>query len=411
MAYGDDIDALGAQHRWDFDGDSLDQVGTASGTDSSITYSTPALCEGVTNSAQTNNVADDRIVIPSTTDINNSAQTRKVIAGWFMVSKINQPPTRIYGEGDNLKSFSIAMGHGNSLIFEVDDSAGLLMQIYSDVALEPNRAYHLTFSFEGSGYANEINAYLDGVKQLNANPLNRQTDTASLAIRGAGVFADPSGNASLGGLTILLVAPVMGYYNEWCSFDGISLTDAQIREELFEKGALAETTITNQAGLDALASSVRPNVPCCIRVTGNGTINLTADDVTFDSLSSIHVQYTGTGTLNWTNTNGSNASIGSTPNGGTLNFINPATLTINGLINGCEIRIYDNETIDLGNNNTELDGTETLSGTTFQFNHSGASNEIVVQMIADGYEEVKELLTLNASDQTLILFPKIEENV
>jgi len=76
-----------------------------------------------------------------------------------MVSKINQPPTRIYGEGDNLISFSIAMGHGNSLIFEVDDSAGLLMQIYSDVALEPNRAYHLTFSFEGSGYANKIKVW------------------------------------------------------------------------------------------------------------------------------------------------------------------------------------------------------------------------------------------------------------
>lgn len=53
-----------------------------------------------------------------------------------------------------------------------------------------------------------------------------------------------------------------------------------------------------------------------------------ADNITFDPLSSIHVQYTGTGTLTWVNDNGADASIGSTPNGGTLIIADRQTLTV-----------------------------------------------------------------------------------
>ena len=123
------------------------------------------------------------------------------------------------------------------------------------------------------------------------------------------------------------------------------------------------------------------------------------------------MQYTGTGTLNWTNTNGSDASIGSTTNGGTINFINPASLTINGLINGCEVRIYDNETLSDNSHNTELDGIETLSGTSFVYSHSGAVNDITIQMIASGYEELITTVTLGSSDQSVTLFPEVENNI
>ena len=169
-------------------------------------------------------------------------------------------------------------------------------------------------------------------------------------------------------------------------------------------------TITNQSGLDALADTLRADAPCCIRVTGDGIINLTADNITFSPLASIHVQYTGTGILNWTNTNGANASIGSTTAGGTINFINPATLTIAGLISGSEVRIYDNEIANYGNNDTELDGIESNVGITFDFSHSGSANTIVIQVMKSGYVEILQEYTLGSSDETLTVFPEVEIN-
>jgi len=104
-------------------------------------------------------------------------------------------------------------------------------------------------------------------------------------------------------------------------------------------------------------------------------------------------------------------TIGSTPNGGTINFINPANLTINGVINGAEVRIYDNEVINIGNNDTELDGIESNSGTSFVYSHDGSSNDVVIQHMAAGYEEVRQEVTLSSSDQSITLFPKVDNNI
>ena len=65
-------------------------------------------------------------------------------------------------------------------------------------------------------------------------------------------------------------------------------------------------------------------------VTGDGNLTLNADNITHNQYASIHVQYMGTGTLTWNNTNGSDASIGSTPNGGTITFVEsvPVKVTV-----------------------------------------------------------------------------------
>jgi len=55
-----------------------------------------------------------------------------------------------------------------------------------------------------------------------------------------------------------------------------------------------------------------------VAVSGGENFDLNADNIAFNSFASIHVQYTGTDTLTWTNSNSSNASIGSTPNRGTI---------------------------------------------------------------------------------------------
>ena len=337
MAYSDDIQNLGADHHWKFDGDSLDAVGSANGTDTSITHTGSAIAEDATN-CMTVNAVGDRVSIPTTTTINNSAQTRKAVGGWFMADSIQTPPKRIYGEGNTTTAYQIVLAYGNNVMFEVVEPTNFDLQIYGGV-LQPNRAYHIYTSFEGNGFGNIAKLFIDGVEQTNASPTDRQPDTADIDIRGVGEFGDPAGTVGVGELNILLTACTDADYNHWFAIDGADavLTDTEIREELFEKGALPDIIITTdteanmQIDLDSYADSLRADAPLCIRVeplSGGGDFTLDADNITFSPLASIHVQYTGTDTLVWKNSNGGDASIGSTPGGGTINFSNPQTLTI-----------------------------------------------------------------------------------
>jgi len=118
MAYSDDVGALNPDHGYPFDGDSLDSVGAADGTDTSVIYSDTAITEDATN-CMTTNATTDRVTLPTTTTINNSAQTRKAVAGWFLTTAIQTPPKRIYGEGNNATAFQFVMSYGNNLMVEV----------------------------------------------------------------------------------------------------------------------------------------------------------------------------------------------------------------------------------------------------------------------------------------------------
>jgi len=374
MAYRDDIVALGADHHWDFDGDSNDQIGSVNGTNTSIVFTSSAIAEDATNCAETNALTD-RISMPTTTNINNSAQNRKAVCGWFATTAIQRPPERIYGEGNETTSFAFIIGWGNNVIFEVD-SASFTVQVYSDTFLEPNRAYHLCMIFEGSDYADELRCYLDGVKQLTGQPTDRSIGATTLAARGVAEFGDPAGTVAIGGTVILLEACVNGQYNHWVTFDGANavLTDTEVREELFEKGALPGTTITSgtqsamQTSLDALADTARGNEPLNIRVnavTGDGDLELNADNITHNALASIHVQYMGTGTLTWTNLNGSNASIGSTPNGGTIIFITTVTVTVHVLDSSTFTDVTDAQVlVEAASGGDLAEGTDILTGVT-----------------------------------------------
>ena len=101
-------------------------------------------------------------------------------------------------------------------------------------------------------------------------------------------------------------------------------------------------------------------------------LTLTFDNVVMDPLASIHVQWmSATGTLTVVNTNGSNLSIGSAPNGGTIVFVTPATLTVSDLEPNTEVRYYEAGTA------TELAGVEN-SGTSFSAQVQVNSVDIVL---------------------------------
>lgn len=386
MAYRDDIAALSPDHHWVFDGDSSALIGAANGTELGVSVGV-AIAEDAAGSRVTD-ATSDQIALPTTATINNANQSLKVVAGWFMTTGIQTPPKRIYGEGTESPLFQFMYAFGNNSMFEVVD-AGFNLQIFGPV-LEPNRPYHLCGVFEGNGFANQAKFYVDGIEQTLAEPTTRQPNTATLTARGVGEFGDPSGASGVGGTSVLLNASVNGHLQHWAMWDGATLTQTQIRDELFEKGALPDVTITSdsqanmQLAVDALSSTVRPDAPLAIRVEavlGGGDLALSFDNVTFDDRISIHVQYMGTDTLTITNNNGSDASIASTPNGGSVSFVNPAQLTVSPLVSGSEVRIYEAGTT------SEIDGVEG-SGTSFQSVITVSSVDVIIHAL--GYIWIKE---------------------
>jgi hypothetical protein len=344
MAYRDDIANLGADHHWDFDGDSLDQIGSVNGTNTGVIFTDGNIALDSTNCMTTNGLTD-RVTLATTTNINNSAQQRKAVCGWYETTGFQAPPSIIYGEGDNVTNFQIVFGFGNNVMFEVTEPTNFPsgLQVYGP-ALVPNRVYHLCAIFLGNTQGNEVKFFVDGVEQSLADPTDRQPDTADLNSRGIATFGDPSGTVGIGGAIVLQQAARDGRYQHWATWGDeadADLTDTEVRETLFERGALAENTISSgtesamQTSLDALTVA-QGNAACNVEieaVTGGGDFTLTSD-LTFDPLSSLHFRYNGTAdTLTLVNVSGGDASIVSAPFGGTIVLANRQTLTVTVLDN------------------------------------------------------------------------------
>ena len=248
-------------------------------------------------------------------------------------------------------------------------------QVFSDNIFKINRTYHITAVFSGSAFNNEVALYIDGVKQSISVPSNGEPNYQNLPLRTAANWGLPTGTSQVGDGNVQLNACVSCRHNFWATFSGFDLTPTQIREELFEKGAKDGVTISNQSELDAIANSVRPDEPLNIRVADNGgDLTLSADNITHHPLTSIHIQWMGAGVLTYINTNSSNASITSTPNGGTINIVNPALLTISPLVINTEVRVYEAGT------QNEIGNVED-SGTSFLLDVQASSVDVIIHNV------------------------------
>jgi len=380
LAYSADLQALNPDHHWDFDGDSVDGVGAVGRTDTGILFTGDPIAEDTTFSMYTDSF-NQLVSITSTSDIDNGAHDRKAVAGWFMVDAFMPPPGAIYREGNATTCFHFAYAYGNYLLFECVEPTNFTLQVFGP-ALVPNRVYHLCGIFEGSGYANEIRFYVDGVEQTDASPTNRQPGTASLDARTvvAQFGCNPGSTATgIGGSVVNLNSGIRAYYNHWATWEGADagLTGTEVREEAFEKGVLPDVTISTasesamQTALDAYADTVRDNAPLCIRIEdcSDGDFELVLDNITFDSLASIHVQYTGNDTLTLLNANGSDASLISTPSTGTVALRDRVDITITVLdlttglpIDGARVYIEAETGGDLPDETEILNDTTNASG-------------------------------------------------
>lgn len=403
MPYIDDVTGTNPDHVWRLNGDALDAVGSADGTASGGSWGGTPLVEDETESGNLNTTIG-RIDIPATTDIDGALE-RKAVMGWVEISAIQLPPKAIYSEGDGDPVFQLVMGMGNNLMAEIVGAANTV-QVYGPV-LQPNRVYHLFARFEGTNFGNEFELYVDGVKQTESEPANAQPGSVSLPARAAADIGDPSGASGIGGDSVLLNCPtnvLIQMFATWSDADADqgTLTPTVIRETLFELGALPDTTISSgtesvmQTALDALASTVRPDAPLAIRIeanTGDTDFTLTADDVTFDPAVSIHVQYTGTATLTWRNDNGSNATIFSTPNGGTVVAQTETSLTVTNLENPTEVRIYAAGT------QIEIGGQESVTTGTFQLDLF--EDSVDIQLISTGFK-IQRIRAVDTSQDVVL---------
>ncbi len=376
MAYRDVVIATGPSHLWRFDGDVVDSVGSLTTTNSGFSFVGGALCEDASQTSRCSGTTD-RVTMDTTTSLTGSTSA-KAVAGWLRFNSIQLPPKSVYREGVTGDQFNLVCWIGNNILFEVVQDTEI-RQAFADNVFVPGRTYHVFMRFEGSGGNDRFELYVDGVKQSVSLPADGVSGIASIAERTSPAFGDPPSSTEVGNATVLLNGPEGADYNYWSAWmntPATAVTATQVREELFEQGVLPEITISNQAGLDALASTERGNHACCIRVTGSGPLTLNADAVTFNPLASIHVQWMGTGTLTWINTNGSNASISSAPNGGTVNLVTPATLTISELVPGSEVRFYEAGT------ENELDGIESVAGTSFSSSVQVAAVDVRILSLA-----------------------------
>lgn len=402
MAYGDTL--LGADHQWSFNNVLTDGVGSLTVTNSGGTFVTTPITRDSTHSYQTNGRDDLATVAPDATT-GTAGFNRFAFQGWFMASQIQGPPCLIFKTGGNTAGFALFLWGGNNVMLQVKDvNANNNIQVFSDIALTDNRPYHFFVRYSGSGFSNEIEFYIDGVKQL-ANKDGVIPGAASMtAYTGAitwGENGTTSIDVSVGNEAVLVKAPVNGFWSQWWTWEGAdseSITQTQIDDDLFGAGAIpdvtisADTEINMQTALDVIASTVRPDVPLCIlveEVTGGGDLNLTADNITFDPRASIHVRYEGSGTLNWTNSNGANADRSS----GNVTFLNPSQLTLNNLDNPTEVRVYEAGT------QNEVAGQESVTTGTFSNTISVPTIDIRLLSLS---QEILKFSSVDMSNDTTI---------
>ncbi len=430
--YAESIENLtpSPSHIWTFQNTYADEIGTATAnggaSGGTITFETsPILCKGDSHSMLINETGE--FCSPSDqTDMNSSSQSRRYFGGWFRLNNISQGLSVIYEEGAQVNNIAFLNGFGNNAMVQIANANDDYVQLYLDKPLTPNRTYFIMWKFVASGQDSGVCVlWLDGVEQAlsDGNPW----ETPQLDSHTGNITWGHEGTESLkvgddrgtDATTIAFVSPTDCYYSHWMNWSASTITPTQVRVNLFEKGAVADYTISSdteanmQTAFDAYEETLYTDSPCVFEIEEctDGDFTLVLNDITFEDRVSIQFRYLGTDELTLRLENGSVIDTDklSKPYGGTFATETPASFTVSGLLSGSLVAIFDDETADDGSMNTQLAITAS-SGSTFPYSHSGATNDIKVQVLKDGYEEVVIPFTLGASDQILNITQEIETN-
>jgi hypothetical protein len=345
------------------------------------------------------------------TNVTNTHR-RRFIGGWFRFPSIPLDPKGIWEEGGNFNNIYMVIGFGGKLLCNVADSSnGFKLQAFSDFLLSPNRTYHIGLLFDGDL---GCRAYVDGVLQSGFDGAAPNSDQATHS--GDWAYGQPDGTLDTGGTDIQYPAFSGTRYSDWATWSdtGNDVPLADLRVEVFEKGAIAEVEILSdtpanmQAAIDLISGNTYPDVPLAIKINkpvGASDLSLDFDNITFGDRTSIQAQWMGSNgaTLTITNLSGSNVDVAScsAPYGGTVVVETPATLTLTGLKNNTEVRVYEAGT------NTEIAGEESVTSGQFSASIPVASVDIVIHALG-WLNQRLEAVNTNAGDVTLPIQQRVD---
>ena len=418
--YFDIYDALDPDHWWRFNNDAYADSGTFASnpiTNSVIGgggafVTDPIICEQNTHSWR--NQRGSRREPSNSNQMNGQVETTRTMAGWIRVNDVDPALSCLYEEGGGVNNLCLLLGIGNILVASYADTSDDNAQAYSDFPLSPDRDYFYTWSFDHNAGTKEFRLWIDGVKQsvTSGNPL---TSGDLDAHSGDISFGGPGGSLEVGGTDVTFLTSQDCFYANWASWT-VLLDEADILE-LFQRGArpvrtISSDTIANmQIDVDTYADTAFPDEAMSMRIfeTTDGIgleedIDLDFDNITFDSGTSIQIEYRGGGTLTITNLNGSNTDVTKclAPRGGTVVVVNPATLTLTGLQNPSEVRVYEAGTT------TEVAGQENVTTGTFAATIQTSSVDIVIVSLDFQIERLEGIDT--TSDITLPIQQRVDRN-
>lgn len=254
-SYQDVIETLNPDHRWILDGD-YDDTGSVPGTgmNQSVVgtqnFIDEPLCEGVTQCVEFDG-ADSRREAPDNNEMNLQAESARSMFGWMKVSDIQQTLSMIYKEGGSVNNIAFLRGYGNVLICQLADTGDDNVQVYSDFRLSAEREYLIAFRFDYGDVTPTFEFLIDGVIQARSagNPLTAPDfDSHSGDI----TWNDADTSLEVGGTDVTFNGCNNLKMNEWTSFTR-KLTDTEMRESAFERGA--RPTVTISEGATVIADS------------------------------------------------------------------------------------------------------------------------------------------------------------
>ena len=439
LPYTDAVNSLVPGHFWKFQNNytdsgfskrglsDIDQ--SVVGTGGSFTTGT-LLCEDTTHSWQISSETDGRS-LSSIDDVNNDSFERS-FGGWFQLGGTQTSLSLIFKEGSVQTALALMIGLGNSVMaIMADDTTHPTnnIQCYSDLKLTPDRPYHLLIRFSYAETPKEFRLFIDGEEQssTDGNPTSEvEFDTHSNAM----TWNDPNGGyLKVGDQNSLFTGQEDAYWSMWTLFNSLDGTTnagnyhngslnktTQIRDILFRRGAIPKHTISSntesnmQTQIDALASSVVADWPLGIRVEDSSTagadLELTADDITFNSRCSVNLEWRGAGTLTYVLDNGSSVDSNKifTPLGGTVNTVTATDVSVTcvdsstgSAISGARVLMKAASGGDLP---FEDSVTITSSGTTATVTHTSHGLRTGLKVLISGANEsnYNGVFTITVSD-------------
>ncbi len=310
-------------------------------------------------SMQFDDIADRR-ECPDSANMNVTIDSaERTVAGWIQLWWVQKSMGAIWKEWGWVQNLAFLMWLWNVLLAQWADTPwnAINAQASSNIKLTPNRPYHIALRYSLTESPKELRLYLDWEEQwyvwTNWNPLWSWTfNSHSWDI----TWWNSDNNLETWGTDIAYAGQEDCKYNAWCSWsDNSSVWGAlhktdHIRDVLFRRWAkpkyiIDDDTESNmQTDLDnQLQNSEVEDYPLWIRIFWTWDITLTANNITFNSRTSLNIEWRWTGELTWIVGTWSDIDESKciATKWGTINIIRPYTVTVWGMEDGSKVTILD----------------------------------------------------------------------